>query len=656
MTEPKGTVVAGRGVIADAVVAALCRMPGGPVPVTADPADLRSGAAALILADDAWTPEARVGAARAAARRARVPFLPIRCELDRAVVGPFDAPGGTGCGRCAETRRRLSRRNPRGHGAVVEAHGSGLAERPSRWLTESAAVLIGSVVADEVTGPPSGRRCTRAVLYVALDTLSVSTHRFLPDPLCVECGQAPDDSPEAARLTLRDRLRRGPSSYRADTPVCGADELKRLYVDPELGIVRGLHRRSDAGLAVSVAPLSLRGEVEESGYGRDVSYRMSELTAMYEALERYGGMEPGGKRTVVTASFEDVRDVAVDPASLGLHSEAAYRSPGFRYAPYDPTTEYRWVWGYSFARAEPVLVPESYAYYRTQHDDRSAGPFVYETSNGCALGGCVEEAVLHGLLEVAERDAFLMTWYARLPVPRIARASAAGRRVPALAGSLEATTGYAVHLFDMTMEQGVPAVWALAVDARCRDDRPRAVSAAAAHPVAEQAAESALSELGPILRSLIRGYIDQADRALGMLRDPSLVQSMDDHATMNSRPEAFPRLSFLLDSGNRTTFAAMTERAAFGDMNLTNDLRTMIDRYWTSGLDIVVVDQTTPEHTAGRLTCVKVLVPGTLSMTFGEAFRRTDGISRLRDVPHWLGYRDRPLLEHEINRHPHPFP
>ena len=40
---------------------------------------------------------------------------------------------------------------------------------------------------------------------------------------------------------------------------------------------------------------------------------------------------------------------------------------------------------------------------------------VYETSNGCALGGCFEEATAHGLLEVAERDAFLITWYGRMP-------------------------------------------------------------------------------------------------------------------------------------------------------------------------------------------------------------------------------------------------
>jgi len=62
------------------------------------------------------------------------------------------------------------------------------------------------------------------------------------------------------------------------------------------------------------------------------------------------------------------------------------------------------------------------------------------------------------------------------------------------------------------------------------------------------------------------------------------------------------------------------------------------------------VQQTTDEHRAGGFDCVKVVVPGTLPMTFGHSLRRTDGIPRILDVPVTLGYRDRPLQPFEINR------
>ena len=45
---------------------------------------------------------------------------------------------------------------------------------------------------------------------------------------------------------------------------------------------------------------------------------------------------------------------------------------------------------------------ESIAYYSLGHRDA----YVYETSNGCANGGSLEEAIFHGILEIVERDAF----------------------------------------------------------------------------------------------------------------------------------------------------------------------------------------------------------------------------------------------------------
>ena len=46
--------------------------------------------------------------------------------------------------------------------------------------------------------------------------------------------------------------------------------------------------------------------------------------------------------------------------------------------------------------------------------------FIAESSSGSALGGSYEEARLHSLFELAERDAFLLSWHRRQALPRIA--------------------------------------------------------------------------------------------------------------------------------------------------------------------------------------------------------------------------------------------
>jgi ribosomal protein S12 methylthiotransferase accessory factor len=73
-------------------------------------------------------------------------------------------------------------------------------------------------------------------------------------------------------------------------------------------------------------------------------------------------------------------------------------------------------------------------------------------------------------------------------------------------------------------------------------------------------------------------------------------------------------------------------------------------------LEVIVVDQTTPEVKRMGLHCVKVIIPGMLPMTFGYHLTRLDGLERVLRVPMELGYARKPLTREQLNPHPHPFP
>ena len=249
-----------------------------------------------------------------------------------------------------------------------------------------------------------------------------------------------------------------------------------------------------------------------------------------------------------------------------------------------------------------------------------------------------------------------MTWYARMAVPRIDLGSARRRIVPLIAEAIRAETGYEVMAFDTSLEQGVPCVWAMAVEPSGDTGRPKVVCAAGAHLDPESAVENALSELGSILPDLVRRYPGQRDQARLMVNDPSLVKEMAHHSLLYGAHEAFPRLDHLVNSPRSVRFADMRQPEAFRNAHLGDDVRELTRRYLDEGLDVIVVDQTTPEHRAFDLSCVKVIIPGTLPMTFGHDLRRVDGIPRLYEVPHRLGYCDRRLGPSDLNPHPHPFP
>jgi ribosomal protein S12 methylthiotransferase accessory factor len=652
------TALLGHGLLADAIARALGGT-GGPHSVArADLSTIPAGCQAVVISADGWDTGDYSGL-RGACLNRELPWLPVRAELGHVVIGPLEVVNVPGCVQCARLRRRRARGHPRGYAAVKRSHAELMRRRPSELLTSLAADLVASLVADEITRLGTGRlppRTRCAMLYVDLKTLRVTTHRFLPDPHCPQCGELPADDATLARIDLRPRPKPAPDTYRVRAMADELGTLLETYVDAECGVIRSVHRGTVGGLAIAAAPMGLPGGRVESGYGRTRSYRASEMTALLEALERYGGVRPGGKRTVVRASYREVAGRAVDPRTLGLHPADSYRLPGFPFRPFDEDAPCQWVWAYSFASEAPILVPEAYAYYGIQRTSSGPRPFVYEISNGCALGSCLEEAILYGILEVAERDAFLMTWYANMKVPRIDPYTARDRAIPAIVDTIEAETGYRSMIFDTTLEQGIPCFWVMAVDPADDSGRPKVVCGAGAHLDPERAVENALSELGPILANLISGYPEKRARAREMAARPSLVRSMSDHSILHGDPSVFHRFDFLANSADVRSLADVSRPGDCGNADLRDDLLAVIRRYRDCGLDVVVVDQTTPEHRAGGLACVKVIIPGALPMTFGHQFRRTEGLPRLYDVARLLGYRERRLDPHDINPHPHPFP
>ncbi|MGZ3146073.1 YcaO-like family protein [Lentzea chajnantorensis] len=462
--------------------------------------------------------------------------------------------------------------------------------------------------------PPAFRPFVEAVgqlepgtlLALRTDLALVSTHRVRPRPGCCPLPE-PRDTTEITGNALR-----------ADNPLTTVENLTAAVVDHRFGPVTGLFRAGHLPLPTMTAELHGHG----AGHGRTAGFEQAERVALFEAVERYNGMRPRSHRTTFEASFAELGpDHAVDPATLGLPDHHRYT----------PNLTFRWVEGWSYTRQRTIAVPEQVAYWDVETPPEQR--FLHETSNGCGLGNSLTEAVLHGLFEVAERDAFLMAWYAQTPLRRI--------RLPRdpllhhLTDRLE-ELGYELLFLDATTDIGIPSVLALA-----RTDRttlPRAFFAAGASPDPTAALRSAAVEVVVDVESFADraranpGAYDR-HRLLRLLHEPELVRSMDDHVAVNTLPEAADRYAFLVGTGE----------TVLEDHRDHTSLEGLLDHYSArlrhQGLELVAVDQTDPVTAGGLgLHSAKVLVPGALPMTFGH--RRTAGLPRLRAKA----------------LHPHPFP
>jgi ribosomal protein S12 methylthiotransferase accessory factor len=612
---------------------------------------------ALVVASDAEDTRNYPALHRYAAQR-QIPWLPVRVERGWVLIGPAVLPPEPGCPTCVQRRRGGNRADGKAREILHRHYGADIATTPSVLVTPLVANTVSALLTDELTRLLTDRASARtrgALLCLSLRSAALGRHLLLPDPRCPHCTTLPEDTPTLARIRPRPLPKRDPSLLRVDDLSSRQAELERLYVDAETGVIASLGSSSEPGSPVAVARLTPARAVHDSqhGYGRASDFRSATLTAVTEALERLAGSRPRGRRTTVRAAYVDVAEQALDPRTLGLYPDSWYDQPGFRFIRFQPERETWWVWGYSFARAEPVLVPQTIAYYGAGRKDDPG--FAYECSNGCALGGCLQEAILHGLLEITERDAFLMTWYTRMPAPKVDLHSAHDRRIPLTAELINQRHGYQVMAFATTLEHRIPAFWTMAIDRVGAPDRPRAMCGAAAHPDPERALRCALHELGTGVAGLHKRY--NPDTAAHLLTEPDLVREMDDHSMLYGHPDAYQRLRFLPTDGPTRPLSHFADQWAWPPYDdLGEDLAELVNRYLATGLDVIAVDTTSPEHRTGGFACAKVIIPGTLPMTFGHRYRRTHDLPRLVTVPRLLGLRTTNLRPEDLNPFPHPFP
>lgn len=607
----------------------------------------------VLVLDDAWKPDVYQRAVEIL-RSIDVPWLRGCVSFGEGVIGPLVHPGKSGCFKCADFRRLMAGRERSEMLEIERRLGESGGVSQDVWGTRSGLLQMAYMLESEVGKILEGNTAhlEERILLINLKTMKSSSHSFLPNPQCSVCGQLVYDSSDLARISLKPSLKITSDSFRSRS----MEDLKKVltndYLDQRTGLLNGKVYDLAPPFADVVVNLPLI-QGDEGTAGRTHSYELSELTGILEGLERYCGIAPRGKKTVIHDSYRNLKDQAINPETLGTHSKEQYALPGFPFKKFNPNRKIDWVWGYSFSKEQPILVPEWFSYYSLGCGHVGQG-FVYETSNGCALGGSLEEAIFYGILEVVERDSFLMTWYAQMALPRLDPYSANDQELELMVERIRAVGGYDLHLFNSTLEHGIPSIVAIAKNRKQKGLN--IICAAGAHLDPIRAVKSAVHELAGMMLTLDKKFEENQDKYLKMLQDSSLVRQMDDHGMVNGLPQAEERLQFLLNGNRplRTFDEEFNWNSKHSD--LTEDLRDMLQVFRLLNQDVIVVDQTTPEIGRNGLYCVKVIIPGMLPMTFGQHLIRVTGLERVLKVPVEMGYVKKPLTLKQLNPYPHPFP
>lgn len=579
---------------------------------------------------------------------ASIPWLRCFIQFGEGMIGPLVHDNGA-CFHCADRRLLMSGKDRKEMWQLYHQfslHPPANADPcTSVFSIQHLTYLLSQEVAYILDEQES---LLDSILIANLNNLQTSKHTFIADPLCNVCNSLTDDTAAGALIQLQSNPKITEDQFRITSFDIWKKTLKQSYYGNRTGVLMGnIHDNLSPFASASVhLPLYIG---QETTAGRTHRFTDSEITAIFEGLERSCGIAPRGKRTIVHDSYLHLQDKTLNPVTVGTHSKEQYALPQFPFQSFDLEQKMNWVWSYCLTKHKPMLVPELLAYYSLG----GGKGFVYETSNGCALGASIEEAIFHGIMEILERDAFLLTWYAQLSLPRIDPFSSGDTELNLMLHRIQEVAGYEIHLFNATLEHGIPSIWAIARNKK--DKGFHLICAAATHFDPVKATKNALHELAGMMLTLDTKTEKQRTKYVNMIDKPHLVKEMPDHSMLYSIPETEHRLDFLLQQNKQIqTFQDIARPPVSKDLKV--DLEYVIEILQQLNMDVFIVNQTTSELEKQKLHCVKVIIPGMLPMTFGQHLTRLTGLPRVLEVPQKLGYTKNALKIEQLNPHPHPFP
>ncbi|HET8606104.1 MAG TPA: YcaO-like family protein [Gaiellaceae bacterium] len=422
----------------------------------------------------------------------------------------------------------------------------------------------------------------------------------------------------------------------------------RAAVSPLVGLVPRvescLAATSDPPLPTSVCALApdsaLLGaglEHVEMTSGAERSPGAAADAALGEAIERYSATFVPTERIVV-ASAAELGGAAVDPSRFALFADSQYRRPGFPFVRFDEHTRVPWVRGRALRDGGPAWLPAELVFLGDLAPPARIG---YATSSGAACAAGPAAAIVRGLYELVERDAFMLVWRNRLSLPLL---DWRGRRkLRELDDRYFAPTGLVYAAVDLSAIHDVPSVLAVV---RARRG-PGALGIGAG---------TAASPGRAWWKALCEAFAAHAAaRRLAVLEPAALVAddvaSFRDHIRYHASCEGAESARFLDASSERVDIREL--RALAG--GVTAQIEALLDRIERAGSSAYAVDVTAPDVRRLGIHVVKTLAPELCALDVSHRARFLGG-QRILDAACELGLLARPLRVDELNSDPHPFP
>ncbi|QIB27450.1 YcaO-like family protein [Caloranaerobacter azorensis] len=360
---------------------------------------------------------------------------------------------------------------------------------------------------------------------------SIEKKRIFKNVECTVCSRENSDIKELFSHFNEDYL--FSNSYRSkhiEDIIYENEDIFSELVNKDTGIGYRIFRDVSSNIIPMYCVKSYIRNREFYSYGRNSDVIYSKYAAIFEMIERYSTIVPHFNGSIY-GSYNELKikfDNILNPKEFTMPDKSQFSEEGYSLKVYDDNKKYYWRKVYEINSKEMFWIPEQMIFFDNQIINEEER-FIYETSNGSALGANLEEAILYALFEVVERDSFLVHWYNKMSPIRLNIDEIDNVEINNIIKYLE-KKGYSIYLFDITLETQIPTIWALVVDEK-DIGRVKAYNAAGSHINPEKALESALVEIVTSLSvyNEILSTPEKIREIQKLIDNPSAVTKMEYH-------------------------------------------------------------------------------------------------------------------------------
>ncbi|SFL62243.1 ribosomal protein S12 methylthiotransferase accessory factor [Gracilibacillus orientalis] len=416
--------------------------------------------------------------------------------------------------------------------------------------------------------------------------------------------------------------------------------IKKENFHNKYGVITNIYRDMNSrDISVVGAEFNVERNTVFS-YGREKDFEAAEVSALLELLERITTYNI--KKEVVESSLDSGGSAFVDPSGM-LH----YNYDLCSIHRFEKTKSYKWLKCMDVKKAKEVYLPLQFFDLQAEADKR----FVLETSNGVALGTSQEEARLYALLELIERDAFLLFWYRQIQLRKIC-CDSIPNELQDMIYNYE-TPQTKIHLFDMTIEIQIPTILCLITS---KDTNLATYISTATHINPNIAIKNALDE------AIIGHAIYNQNPNIGKrsYSDYTDVKEMFDHIDLASSTDTIKSYEFLTQQEQYYCIEELYRdyREEYGNFETIGSVLKYVEQQKMKNHEtIYFADLSNEMIKEYGLFSTKAIVPSMLTMTFGYTYSRINMPRLKAGIDHSLEYKDKATIEEGcFYDKPHSFP